>query len=75
MQGLYLGSYLFEILSGMTVAYDLAIAVLIGVIFSALSYVWQSAQHIYATITYDESKDLKTYKLREAALFWLYCRF
>ncbi|NCP62735.1 MAG: SulP family inorganic anion transporter [Alphaproteobacteria bacterium] len=62
-------AFIIVLVSAVTVAYDLAIAVLIGVIFSALSYVWQSAQHIYATITYDESKDLKTYKLRGPLFF------
>jgi len=44
-----------------TVFFDLAIAVLIGVIISALVYVWKSSQHISADIS--EQDHIKTYKL------------
>lgn len=46
-----------------TVFFDLAIAVIIGVIISALVYAWQSSQHITAVIKIDEKKNLKTYEL------------
>lgn len=62
-------AFIIVLVSAITVAYDLAIAVLIGVIFSALSYVWQSAKHIYATVTYDSDKDLKTYEVRGPLFF------
>ncbi len=36
-------------MTGVTVAYDLATAVIVGVIVSALVYSWQNATRIYAT--------------------------
>ena len=62
-------AFIIILVSAVTVTYDLAIAVLIGVICSALSYVWQNAQHISATVNYDEGKDLKTYKIRGPLFF------
>lgn len=62
-------AFIIIMVSTITVVYDLAIAVLIGVIFSALSYAWQSAKRIYASVTYDKSKDLKTYKVRGPLFF------
>ncbi len=55
--------FVIILVSGTTVIYDLAIAVAVGVIFSALTYAWESAKHMSADITYEEEKDLKTYKL------------
>lgn len=57
------------LVSGVTVAYDLAIAVLAGVIFSALSYAWESAKHISVTINHDKSKNLKVYELHGPLFF------
>jgi len=62
-------AFIIIFVSAITVAYDLAIAVLIGVVLSALSYVWQSARHIYATIVDDKNNKLKTYKLRGPLFF------
>lgn len=44
--------------SGLTVVYDLAIAVIIGVIFSALVFAWESARHIRVrkSVTEDGAK-------------------
>ncbi|MGB0583148.1 MAG: SulP family inorganic anion transporter, partial [Limisphaerales bacterium] len=39
------------LVTGVTVAYDLAIAVVVGVIVSALLYAWNNAQRIHAKIT------------------------
>jgi SulP family sulfate permease len=41
-------AFVLILVSGMTVAFDLAIAVIIGVIFSALVFAWQSATRIRA---------------------------
>ena len=51
------------LVSLITVMYDLAIAVLCGVIFSALTYAWESAKHITATIKINDTKCEKTYHL------------
>ncbi len=51
-------SFVLVLVSGLTVIYDLAIAVIIGVIVSALVFAWQSAKRIRArkTILEDGSK-------------------
>ncbi|NQY43158.1 MAG: SulP family inorganic anion transporter, partial [Legionellales bacterium] len=46
-------AFVIILVSGVTVLYDLAIAVLIGVIFSALSYAWESAKHMSAKTFYN----------------------
>lgn len=46
-----------------TVFFDLAVAVIIGVIISALVYAWESSQHITAVIKRDDEKKTKTYEL------------
>lgn len=51
------------LVSGVTVAFDLAIAVLAGVIFSALVYAWKSAKHIGNSTTFNTKKGEKTYHL------------
>ncbi len=54
-------AFVIVLVSALTVMYDLAIAVIIGVIFSALSYAWQSAKHI--SVKTDTIENLKTYYL------------
>jgi sulfate permease, SulP family len=45
------------LVTGVTVAYDLALAVFVGVIYSALVFAWNHAKHIYADVqTSEESK-------------------
>lgn len=55
--------FVIILVSATTVIYDLAIAVAVGVIFSALTYAWESAKHMSADVTHDKEKDIKTYKL------------
>lgn len=43
------------LVSAITVAADLALAVIVGVIVSALVFAWKHAQHIHAKISHDES--------------------
>jgi len=50
------------IVTGVTVYADLAIAVLVGVLFSALVFAWKSAQHVRLTVT-DERPGRRTYLL------------
>jgi sulfate permease, SulP family len=56
------------LVTAVTVAYDLAIAVVVGVIVSALSYTWTNARRIHARI--DETKEgVKVYQI-EGPLFF-----
>jgi SulP family sulfate permease len=56
------------LVSGVTVAYDLAIAVVVGVIVSALVFAWKHAQHIQADI-YEDENGYKVYDLRGPVFF------
>jgi SulP family sulfate permease len=56
------------LVSAITVAADLAIAVIIGVIVSALVFAWKHAQHIHAEVTVD-SEGRKIYALRGPLFF------
>ncbi|MDU8926131.1 SulP family inorganic anion transporter [Alisedimentitalea sp. MJ-SS2] len=51
-----------------TVAYDLAIAVVVGVIVSALSYAWNNARRIHADI-YEQKNGTKVYRLQGPLFF------
>lgn len=51
------------VVSAVTVFSDLAVAVLIGVIMSALVYAWQSAHHITAVPRMNDETKVKTYDL------------
>ncbi|MDQ2092068.1 SulP family inorganic anion transporter [Marimonas arenosa] len=51
-----------------TVAYDLAIAVVVGVIVSALSYAWNNARRIHADI-YEQQNGTKVYRLQGPLFF------
>ena len=48
-------AFVLALVSGVTVVSDLAIAVLVGVIVSALVFAWEHARHIRADITVDEN--------------------
>ncbi len=51
-----------------TVAYDLAIAVVVGVIVSALSYAWNNARRIHATVV-TEQDGAKVYRVQGPLFF------
>jgi SulP family sulfate permease len=51
-----------------TVIYDLAIAVIVGVIVSALVFAWEHAKHIYAK-TYVDAYGIKHYELNGPLFF------
>ena len=57
------------LVSAMTVIFDLAIAVLAGVVVSALIYVWDSATHITATTVDKENAGEKEYHLHGSLFF------
>ena len=50
------------LVTGVTVAFDLALAVIVGVIYSALVFAWKHAKHIYAS-SYVDEKGSKVYAL------------
>lgn len=52
-----------------TVMHDLALAVVAGVIVSALRYAWKSAQNIWVTVGYNEQDGYKIYKLHGPLFF------
>lgn len=55
-------AFVIVLVTGVTVMYDLAIAVVVGVIVSALSYAWTNARRIHARI--DDTEDgVKVYKI------------
>ena len=54
--------------SGVTVVADLAIAVVLGVVLSALVFAWKHAQHIHVDISTDDT-GMKVYALRGPLFF------
>ncbi|AWB69086.1 sodium-independent anion transporter [Saccharobesus litoralis] len=56
------------LVSSVTVVFDLAIAVIVGVIVSALVFAWKHAQHIHAETSIDEN-GYKVYELRGPLFF------
>lgn len=61
-------AFVIVLVSAITVIHDLAIAVVVGVIVSALVFAWKHAQHIYADI-YTDEKGRKVYDLRGPIFF------
>jgi SulP family sulfate permease len=55
------------LVTAVTVATDLAIAVIVGVIVSALAYAWENAKHIHAKV--ETTEDRKIYRI-EGPLFF-----
>ncbi|MGB0670710.1 MAG: SulP family inorganic anion transporter, partial [Rhodospirillales bacterium] len=56
------------LVTGVTVAYDLAIAVVVGVIVSALSYAWQNARRIHAHVDIEDG-GAKVYRIQGPLFF------
>ncbi len=61
-------AFVIVLVSAVTVAFDLAIAVLVGVIVSALVFAWKHAQHILVD-TYIDERGYKVYDLRGPVFF------
>ncbi|ACR12623.1 sulfate permease family protein [Teredinibacter turnerae T7901] len=61
-------AFIIVLVSGVTVAFDLAIAVIVGVIVSALVFAWKHAQLIYVE-TYINEEGSKVYELRGPIFF------
>ncbi|GHA60234.1 SulP family inorganic anion transporter [Photobacterium aphoticum] len=56
------------LVTAVTVAFDLALAVIVGVIYSALVFAWNHAKHIYASSHVDEN-GTKIYKVNGPLFF------
>jgi sulfate permease, SulP family len=56
-------AFVIILVSALTVMFDLAIAVIIGIIVSALVYVWKSSRHIDAITSFTKNKKVKTYQI------------
>lgn len=61
-------AFVLILVSGVTVATDLAIAVIVGVIVSALAFAWEHAKHI-SVKTYDDEKGSRIYELTGPLFF------
>ena len=61
-------AFILILVSGVTVAADLAIAVVVGVIVSALVFAWKHAQHIHVE-SYINEQGSKIYELRGPLFF------
>ncbi len=61
-------AFVIVLVTAVTVAYDLATAVVVGVIVSALAYAWQNATRIHAT-TYVTPEGAKVYQIQGPLFF------
>jgi SulP family sulfate permease len=61
-------AFVIVLVTATTVMYDLAIAVVVGVIVSALAYAWQNATRIHAK-TYDTPEGAKVYQVQGPLFF------
>ncbi|UWQ07082.1 SulP family inorganic anion transporter [Aliiroseovarius crassostreae] len=64
-----LDAFVIILVTGVTVYEDLAVAVVVGVIVSALAFAWQNASHIHARTRVDEDGHRKVYEI-EGPLFF-----
>jgi len=62
-------AFVIFLVTAITVAYDLAIAVIIGVIVSALVYAWKSASKFWVTVWHNQADGNKVYKLHGPLFF------
>lgn len=62
-------AFVILLVMGVTVAHDLALAVVVGCIVSALIYAWKSAHHIWVTQGVNEEDGHKVYKLHGPLFF------
>ena len=67
-------AFVLILVSSVTVLTDLAIAVVVGVIFSALVFAWESARSVYAEVQ-SETKKKKVYILHGQLFFASISRF
>lgn len=62
-------TFVIFLVTGVTVFYDLALAVIVGVIVSALVYAWKSANKFWVTTWHNEEDGRKVYKLHGPLFF------
>lgn len=62
-------AFVVFLVTTVTVFYDLALAVIIGVIVSALVYAWKSANKFWVTVWHNEADGKKVYKLHGPLFF------
>lgn len=62
-------AFVIVLVSAVTVMTDLAIAVFVGVIVSALVFAWEHARHIHAVSQVDADKNEKTYVINGPLFF------
>lgn len=62
-------AFVIFLVTSVTVAYDLAVAVIIGVIVSALVYAWKSANKFWVTVWHNQADGNKVYKLHGPLFF------
>ena len=67
-------AFVLIIVSVVTVLFDLAIAVFVGVIISALVFAWENAKKIRARKRFKED-GTKVYENLGSFIFWKYCCF
>ena len=61
-------AFVLILVSGVTVATDLAVAVIVGVIVSALAFAWEHASHIHVK-GYDDASGTRVYELNGPLFF------
>ncbi len=62
-------AFVIFLVTAVTVFHDLAVAVIIGVIVSALVYAWKSANKFWVTVWHNEEDGNKVYKLHGPLFF------
>ena len=62
-------AFVILLVTAVTVAHDLAMAVIVGVIVSALVYAWKSANKFWVTVWKNEADGNKVYKLHGPLFF------
>lgn len=68
-------AFVILLVMGVTVAHDLALAVIVGVIVSALVYAWKSAHNIWVSVGYNKEDNHKVYKLHGPLFFGSVAKF
>lgn len=62
-------AFVILLVTSVTIAYDLAIAVIVGVIVSALVYAWKSANKMWVTTWHNKDDGNKVYKIHGPLFF------
>jgi SulP family sulfate permease len=68
-------AFVIFLVTTVTVFHDLAIAVIVGVIVSALVYAWKSANKFWITVWHNEEDGRKVYKLHGPLFFGSISKF